>query len=557
MFANLRIAHRLLIGFGLMMLIVAGLSGLAVTSSEQALTKIDTITRAKNNEANAQLFGKTIAQGLTRLWMAMATGDQSSWKGQQDAFALALRQLVALKQSTLDAGRSAAAQRLFSLVSDLDEKATSLKALAVTPGNQALSKNTAAIATIVADAQALEAAGQELAGNYAGAAISRTSEATREAQNAIVMAIVLGCTSVLVGLALSFFISRSISAPILTMARTMQGLAAGQLGIAIVGRDRGDEVGAMANAVQVFKDSMIEADRLAQAERAAQQQTEARVARIEQLNRDFDSSATTALDMLTSAATELTATVGSLSESSSSAVDTALTVAQASAQASVNVQTVAAATEQLASSIREISRQISDSADVAGKAVNEAADTRATMQELSAAAQKIDGVVRLISDIAGRTNLLALNATIEAARAGDAGKGFAVVATEVKSLATQTARATDEIALQVSAMQGSTSAAVAAIARIDTTIGTINEIASAIAAAVEQQNAATSEIARNVQSTAGRTTEVSSNIKDLTRLVEGTGIAAIKVRGAADEMEQQSATLRSSVGNFLRDIRAA
>jgi methyl-accepting chemotaxis protein len=179
------------------------------------------------------------------------------------------------------------------------------------------------------------------------------------------------------------------------------------------------------------------------------------------------------------------------------------------------------------------------------------------MQELSAAAQKIDGVVRLISDIAGRTNLLALNATIEAARAGDAGKGFAVVATEVKSLSTQTARATDEIALQVSAMQGSTSAAVAAIARIDTTIGTINEIASAIAAAVEQQNAATSEIARNVQSTAGRTTEVSSNIKDLTRLVEGTGIAAIKVRGAADEMEQQSATLRSSVGNFLRDIRAA
>ncbi len=545
--ANLKIARRLLLAFGLMMVIIVGLSGLAVTSSLGALGKIDIITRAKSNEAKAQVFGTTVAQGLMQLWKARATGDAASWKGQQDAFTLSLHILEELKVATLDAGR---AKGLAALADEVGALAVKARLLQDT-GDKAAS------AALVVSGQALEAAAQNLAKSYSGAAISRTDEATNDATRAITIAVGMGVGSLLLGFALSFVISNSISIPIRSITATMQGLASGKLDTAVPDLNRKDEIGAMAGAVQVFKVNMIEADRLAAAEQTAQRQKEAWGARIEQLNREFDRSATAALDTLASAATELAATAGSLSKNSSEAVDKASAVANASTEASVNVQTVAAATEQLSSSIQEISRQIAQSATISGQAVNEATQTRSIMGILSESAQKIDGVVRLISDIAGRTNLLALNATIEAARAGDSGKGFAVVASEVKSLATQTARATDEIASQVAQMQSTTTAAVTAIAKIDEIIGRINEIASAIAAAVEQQNAATSEIANNVQHTAGRTTEVSNNIVGLTRVVEGTGASAAELLGAADRLSHQSETLRSSVGHFLAEIRAA
>jgi methyl-accepting chemotaxis protein len=348
-----------------------------------------------------------------------------------------------------------------------------------------------------------------------------------------------------------------ISRPLLAMSDAMRSLAARNLEVVIPGAGRSDEIGAMAAAMQVFKSSMLEAEDLAAAQNAAQAQKAARTARIEELNRAFDASAGEALQILASAATELTATSGGLSENSATAVEQAAAVAQASQLASANVQTVAAAAEQLAASIQEISRQIAQSSVIAGKAVSEAAETNGTIRALADGAEKIGTVVRLITDIAGRTNLLALNATIEAARAGQAGKGFAVVASEVKNLAMQTARATDEITEQVAAMQASTAAAVAAIVRIDGTIGQMSEIAASIKAAVEQQTAATTEIARNVQSTAHRTTEVSDHIGGLSRVVAETGQGAADVLTAADELGRQSEALRSRVGAFLADIRAA
>ena len=349
----------------------------------------------------------------------------------------------------------------------------------------------------------------------------------------------------------------SVSTPIQRMTDAMKRLAGHDLSTEITGLGRKDEIGAMATAVQVFKDSMVKAEHLAEAQQLDHAQKQLRATRIEAINATFDQQASEALNFLASAATELRATAGGMSDNADLASKQAGAVAAASEEASSNVQTVAAATEQLSSSIQEIARQVVQSSTIAGQAVQEAAATGGTMQTLSEAAQKIGEVVRLINDIAGQTNLLALNATIEAARAGEAGKGFAVVASEVKNLATQTARATEDISAQVAAMQSSTGNAVAAIERIDQTIGRMNEISTSIAAAMEQQGAATQEIARNVQEAARGTTEVSSNITGLNQSVEETGAASVQVLTAADELGQQAEQLRARVGTFLADIRSA
>ncbi|HLZ66001.1 MAG TPA: methyl-accepting chemotaxis protein [Aliidongia sp.] len=356
---------------------------------------------------------------------------------------------------------------------------------------------------------------------------------------------------------LGWLLVAGVSTPIQRITETMRRLAGHDLATDIPGLGRKDEIGAMAAAVQVFKDSMVATDRLAEERRQDEAQKELRARRIETINTSFDRQASEALNYLASAATELRATAGGMSDNADLASKQAGAVAAAAEEASTNVQTVAAATEELSSSIQEISRQVVQSSTIAGQAVQEAAATGATMRTLSDAAQKIGEVVRLINDIAGQTNLLALNATIEAARAGEAGKGFAVVASEVKNLATQTARATEDISAQVAAMQNSTGDAVAAIERIDETIGRMNEISTSIAAAMEQQGAATQEIASDVQEAARGTTEVSSNIAGLNQIVEETGAASVQVLGASDELGQQAEQLRARVGTFLADVRSA
>jgi methyl-accepting chemotaxis protein len=376
-------------------------------------------------------------------------------------------------------------------------------------------------------------------------------------ESARVWIVAIIALAIIIGVTAAWMMVATVVRPIQGMTAVMARLANRDLTVDIDGVGRQDEIGAMAASVQVFKDGLIEAERLAAAQAADQLAKQKRVETVDRLVARFEESAASALRTVASSASELDATAHSMSAMAQQTSVQASVVASAAEQTSANVQTVATATEEMSSSIREISGQVSRSADIAGRAVNEAARTNDAVRSLSDAAQKIGEVVNLITNIASQTNLLALNATIEAARAGEAGKGFAVVASEVKSLAGQTAKATDEIASQISAIQQTTQGVVQAIAGIGGTIGSINDITTAIAAAIEEQGAATNEISRSVQEAARGTQDVSGSIGQVTQAAGEAGSAAGQVLGAAGELSRQAETLRHDVENFLASIKAA
>ncbi|CAH2601963.1 HAMP domain-containing protein [Rhodovastum atsumiense] len=368
--------------------------------------------------------------------------------------------------------------------------------------------------------------------------------------------VVLGLMSALCVLN-GWLMVNGISAPIRSMTAAMRGLAGHDLATAITGTGRGDEIGAMAGALQVFKDNMITADRLAAEQAEARAVRERRAARVETLVQDFERQVAELVQHLSSSATEMTATAGQMTRTADLTSTQANTVATAAQDASSSVQTVASATEELSASIGEITRQVGQSTTVARQAVEEAQRTDTTVRALAESAQKIGDVVGLITTIAGQTNLLALNATIEAARAGDAGKGFAVVATEVKSLAAQTARATDEIGAQIARIQAATQDAVSAIGGIVRTIDQVNSITGTIAIAVKEQGTATAEIARSVQHAASGTGEVTRNIGGVSRAAGETGEASQQVREVADGLSRNAERLAGQVGSFITGVRAA
>ena len=373
-------------------------------------------------------------------------------------------------------------------------------------------------------------------------------------RNNLILAILI-VGAIIAGIGTAF--AMGLTKPISRMVGAMGDLAEGNLEVDIPARDRTDEIGSMAAAVQVFKDNAIrtkqlEAEAEAQKAKAEQEKKEMMHA----MANEFEASVGGVVETVSSASTELQSSAEAMASTAEEAQSQATTVAAASEQASTNVQTVASAAEELSSSIGEISRQVAQSSQIASKAVGQAHETHDTVQGLVEASHKIGEVVSLITDIAEQTNLLALNATIEAARAGEAGKGFAVVASEVKNLANQTAKATEEISAQIGGIQSATQESADAIEAIAKVIGEIDEIASAIAAAVEEQGAATSEIARNVEQAAQGTQEVSSNITGVTEAASETGQAAGQILSASQELSQQSELLKSEVGKFLSQIRS-
>jgi methyl-accepting chemotaxis protein len=385
-----------------------------------------------------------------------------------------------------------------------------------------------------------------------------TWQARREISFATMVMLALGALT-LIGSVL--FVWRYVGGNILrrirSLQRSMQLLSDGDLESEIYRSHQHDEIAAMANSLEIFRESMIEAralsadqdrDRAAKTERASRM--EARIV-------EFETTVRTALDNLQQSANSMQTTAQSMSTTADQSSALVSAVASAAEETSVNVQTVSSGTEELSSSIAEIGRQVVSSAQIARKAVDDAGATDATMQGLAENAGRISVVVDLIQTIASQTNLLALNATIEAARAGEAGRGFAVVASEVKSLANQTAKATDEIRSQIANMQQVTTSAVGAIRNISNTISEINEVTTAIAAAVEQQGAATREIARNIQHAAGGTAEVSSNIVGVSTASTEAGSAAGEVLNASGALRREADVLRSEIDAFLSNIRAA
>ncbi|WP_431016371.1 methyl-accepting chemotaxis protein [Bradyrhizobium pachyrhizi] len=387
---------------------------------------------------------------------------------------------------------------------------------------------------------------------------SSTFQARQQISLATMVMIGLGALT-LVGsfLFVWLYVGRNILRRIRGLQRSMQLLSDGDLDTEIPQSRQRDEIAVMADALQVFRESMVESRELTENQNKDRSAKAERASRMEAQIVTFESNVRSALGSLQTAANSMQSTAQSMSATADQSSALVNAVASAAEETSVNVQTVSAGTEELSSSIQEIGRQVVTSAEIARKAVEEASATDSTMQGLADNAARISVVVDLIQTIASQTNLLALNATIEAARAGEAGRGFAVVASEVKNLASQTAKATEEIRQQIVSMQEVTTTAVSAIRNISSTIGEINDVTTAIAAAVEQQGAATREIARNIQHAAGGTSEVSSNIVGVSTASAEAGTAAGEVLSASDALRREADVLRSEIDGFLSNIRAA
>ncbi|WP_422366776.1 methyl-accepting chemotaxis protein [Pelagibius sp.] len=380
------------------------------------------------------------------------------------------------------------------------------------------------------------------------------TKAETDEKRAVVLLAGISLAGMVLGLGLGWVISSAMSKPLSRAVATVKALAEGDTSVELKA-DSEDEVGELAKTIEVFRQTTIEAKALAERQKVEEAREKQRLERQAELTRNFDNKIQVVLETVAAAATEMQSTAGSLTATAEQTSEQSGSVASASQEASTNVQTVAAAAEELSNAIAEISNQVAQSTAVAQGAVNQADAANEEMQGLDEAGQRIGEIMSLISDIAEQTNLLALNATIEAARAGEAGKGFAVVANEVKSLANQTAKATEEISRQIGEMQAATGGAVGKIKEISSTITTISEIATDIASAVEEQTAATQEIARNVEQAAAGTAAVDKNISGVSAAAEETGSSAKDVLEAAGELARQSETMKSEVQGFLDGIR--
>jgi len=559
--ANMSIRNKIVLSFAVILLLLAGLGGTALQRSANMAAQVEDIT---GNSVTSLIYLDEMRSSAMR--MRVATLRELLYganKIARDGVAAQLPSLIktytendANYARLVDPGEEA---RLYAEVKlAWDSYADGVKRLQALLDADSLAEAKALHASeLTASADRLDAAVTvELGFNIqqardAGAEVARGFASER--------LVVLGfiAVAVLAALLTGGMLVRGIVTPIRALTAAMHHLAARDLVVEIPLTDRADEVGRMAGAVQVFKDGMLTADRLAAEQQAERTARAERATRLERTVAGFEVSVRDLVGQLAAGATALEATARGMTETAARTGAQASHVAAAAEQAGAGVQTAATAAEELSASITEISRQVAQSAKIAARAVGDAQRSNALVAALADSADKIGNVVGLITSIAGQTNLLALNATIEAARAGDAGKGFAVVASEVKNLANQTGRATEEIGAQITQIQGATKEAVAAIRGIATTIEEVSSIATSIAAAVEQQGAATAEIARNVHQTAGAAREVGSSIGSVGEAANDTGAAANEVLNAAGALARQAARLTGDVEGFVADVRAA
>jgi len=557
MLKNVRIAARLLIGFGAMMLLISILGAFAVYSGRATDESVTALIRMKGDEVLDERVEKRFYQVRFYIWRYLATGSEANLDKANDEFKGLKEKFAELKSSTIDPGRLTKLNELSRDLATFWEASAKLRAIKGHNASLDAPEAKELMANVFGLGSTIDGLAEELAGDYEAAAKGTVTATTERISRTIAISITLGAISLILGGILTYFISRSIAQPVKAMTGAMNAMAGGNLDATIPATGQGDEIGEMAKAMAIFKDGLLNARRLAAEQEAERAAREARGKLIENLTGTFDGNVSGVLEVVAGALTELEATASSMSANSEQTSRQATTVAAATQQATASVQTVATAAEELSVSIKEIGRQVEQSGKVSQLATEEARRTDGTVKELAESSAKISAVIDLINDIASQTHLLALNATIEAARAGDAGKGFAVVAGEVKNLANQTARATEEIAAQIGSVQTSTDQAIRAIGEIVTRIDEINSISGAISAAVEEQAAATSEIARNVQQAAAGTQEVAANIDGVSQAASETGVAASQLLSSTQSLARETTVLRDTVGEFLQDVRAA
>lgn len=418
--------------------------------------------------------------------------------------------------------------------------AKDINARKVVPVGRAMDATLAKIVEL--NDKGAEAAGQSASATYASAVN--------------LMATLLGL-AVVFGVGAAIYMVRDIRSGIGSILKPMGQLTDGDLSVEIPHQGEATEIGRIASALQIFKQALIAKQASDEAAGADSTVKAARAERISTATREFEAMIGQLVVSLASASTQLEVSATTLTQTSDAAMSLSHSATSASHTVTENIQAVAAATEEITSSVNEIGRQVHESNRIAGTAVTQARKTDGSIAKLSRTADRIFDVVKLITEVAEQTNLLALNATIEAARAGEAGRGFAVVASEVKALATQTAKATEEISLQISDMQSATAETVVAIREISSTITLISEVSSAIAAAVEEQGAATQEIARNVQQSAQLSTQVTSEVTEVNRGSSQTSAASGQVLTAAQSLASESDHLKNEVQKFLDTVRAA
>jgi methyl-accepting chemotaxis protein len=557
MLSRISITKRLIAAFSVLTILILGQTVYAITSVGEIGKAFDLAQRANDNQTKVATILRRLYETRFNIWVYFGTTQVARHSRGLEVATQLRADLDGLAATTLDSGRKALVQELGAAVAEyydlvakirpIYEQTHSFDSPEAMQSKQAAGKLSARIDELC----------DKLAASYKATKDERVAAADNLITSSDLALAVAGAACGVLGLILSILVARSVGRPLRQLGGDVQRLAQGETSNPVDGQDRGDEIGPVAVALDKWRLGIIEAEGRAAADRQAVALREERQRVIDEATRAFDAGVVALMERIKGAVAGLHRAANTLSANADRTRQQSADAAEATRQADSNVGTVASATVELSSSIQEISRQVQQSTQIVDGAAREAASANTIIAGLSGAVGKIGQVVNLINDIAGQTNLLALNATIEAARAGDAGKGFAVVAGEVKNLANQTGRATDEIGGQIGTVQTETQSTVSTIGGISVTISKINELSTAIASAVEEQGAATAEIARNIEEATRGTRAVAESIGQVAQSATETGEMAQTVFQSANLLLEESDRLESEVRSFLDKVRAA